>query len=378
MAKDFYEILGVKKNAKTDEIRKAYRKLARKYHPDVNPGNKTAETKFKEISEAYHVLSDAEKRKKYDQFGSAFFSKNSGPQYSNGNPFDGFNFSGFSEDLNSGSRGGNSFRDLFEDIFSQAQKSKQQQSQPQKGRDIEHALELSYEDAAKGISAQLMIQGYDRCQECGGSGQDSSGQVRKCQACNGSGQQNVSKGPLRFTQVCRKCRGTGEESASPCKICHGKGSVPKSKKITAKIPAGVDTGSRIRLAGQGEPGTNKGPDGDLFITIKLRPHAYFKRSGKNLLLEIPISTTEAILGARILIPTLDGEIKMTIPPGTNGGKVFRIKGKGFPDLRNNNPGDLLVEVQIFPPKNLTDQAKNLIREFERLTEFSPRKDKFQQ
>ncbi len=367
MAKDYYKILGLKRTASEDEIKKVYRKLARKYHPDVNPGDASSEEKFKSISEAYHVLGDPEKRKQYDQFGSDVFSGNQ----QGGNPFAGFDFSQFER---GGGSGGGSFRDFFSDIFSQ---SPQEESRvPRKGADTHHSIEISFLDASRGISTRLNLQGHENCQNCNGTGQSWGGKNEVCPVCHGAGEVTMTKGPLRFQQPCDRCRGSGNVNATPCQFCHGRGMVPKSSNITVKIPPGVDTGSRIRVAGKGAPGRHGGPPGDLFITVRVAPHSYFKRSGKNLLLDIPISISEALLGARILIPTLESKVKMTIPPGTSGNRVFRLTGKGFPDLKKGKPGDLMVTVHIESPGNIPEKAKDLIREFERINPHNPRERMF--
>lgn len=375
MAKDYYEILGVKKKATQDEIRKAYKKLARKYHPDVNPNNKSAEEKFKEISQAYKVLSDPEKREKYDQMGPAFFNGAQGSTGYQENPFADFDFRGFTDFGKQGGSG--SFKDFFRDIFG-GTTTTQVDETPQAGSDLHHSVEISFIDAAEGITVDLSIQGYDSCPSCNGTGRSLTGQPTTCQVCGGTGQQVISKGPLRFNQTCRRCKGRGVTEVAACSKCQGTGVVPKTKKISAKIPAGVDTGSKVRLAKLGQPGKNGGPPGDLFITVKVKPHPYFKRSGKNLLLDIPISVTEAVLGARILVPTLRGQVKMTIPPSTAGKRTFRLAGKGFPDLKGGKPGDLMITVHIIPPSHVPEKAKECIREFNRLVHHNPREGMFKE
>jgi molecular chaperone DnaJ len=376
MADDFYDILGIKKTASAAEIRKAYRRLARKLHPDVNPGDKAAEEKFKKISEAYHVLSDPEKRAKYDQFGSGFFNGMHGRNAGAGNPFAGGNFGGFAEDMFSRSGGQTgSFKDFFQDIFG-GSSTRQQPSAPERGADIHHSIELTFEDAARGINANLTIQGYQACDVCGGSGQVWKSAPQACPDCKGTGERTSRKGPLRFNQPCARCGGTGQLPASQCSHCNGRGAVPKNRKISVKIPPGVDTGSKVRLAGQGAPGRNGGTSGDLLITVKVRPHKIFQRSGKNLLLDIPISVSELILGARIQIPTLDGHVKMTIPPSPAVDKPFRLRGKGFPDLKGGSQGDLMVSVRVVPPKFVDEKGKTIIREFERAVPYNPREGMF--
>jgi len=371
MQDDYYKTLGVKRDAKAAEIKKVYRRLARKYHPDVNPGNKTAEEKFKKISEAYHVLSDPDKRAKYDQFGSAFFQAGDPRAHQGRNPFQGFDFGGFTD----GSHGeGGSFRDFFRDIFTQ--QSPGESTKPEKGADQSHSIEISFLDAATGLSTQLTLQGFETCQSCTGTGNEWGGNQQPCSSCNGTGHRSMSKGALNLSRPCETCRGTGRVNATPCKYCHGRGSVPKTSKFTVKIPPGVDTGSRIRLSGKGMPGKYGGPAGDLYIITKVQPHVYFKRAGNNVLLELPISISEAILGARVVIPTLDGKVKMTIPPGCDSNRTFRLQGKGFSDIKGGRPGDLLVTVQIVSPTNISEQAKTHIRDFARVVTHDPREGMF--
>ncbi len=375
MAKDFYEILGVSRKSTQDEIRKAYRKLARKYHPDVNPGDKSAEEKFKEISEAYKVLSDADKRAKYDQFGNAFFNQGTSRSQAGGqNPFEGFDFSDFGSGNFRGAETG-SFRDIFRDIFSGGV-GHDTADFSSRGEDIHHSVDISFQEAVEGVTLKLSIQKFETCHACHGSGQASGGVATSCPVCNGSGRQVISKGPLRFNQTCSYCKGTGKVNTTPCSVCHGRGAVARLKKVSVKIPAGVDTGSKIRLAGQGGPGKNGGEPGDLFISVKVRPHPYFKRSGKNLLLDVPISVPEALLGARIMIPTINGKVKMTIPPCTASNTTFRVNGKGIPDLKGGPTGALLVTVQIVPPPRLDEAAKEQIREFARKVPYDPREGIF--
>jgi len=375
MAKDYYKILGVKADSSIEEIRKAYRRLARKYHPDVNQGDKSAEEKFKTISEAYQVLSNPDKKAKYDQFGSAFFDglhNRSGT--GRGSPFSNINFGGFSEDVFGGGRSG-SFKDFFRDIFNQTA-TKTEQAKPRKGVDLHHFMEISFLDAARGISANLTIQGFDSCSHCNGTGQTLNQVPEKCPECNGTGERASFKGPLQFRQPCNLCGGTGKIDTRPCATCHGRGVLPKTKKISVKIPAGVDTGSKIRLAGQGEPGTKGGLAGDLLITVKVRLHQYFERSGKNILLKVPITASELILGTRIVVPTPDGKVKMTVPPCAVIDKPFRLQGKGLPDLKGGQKGDLLVTVVVVAPDKVTEKAKGLIREFDHLNPYNPREGLF--
>ncbi len=367
MAKDFYEILGIGRKASESEIRKAYRKLARKYHPDVNPGNAEAEKKFKEISEAYRILSDKEKRQKYDQFGPEFFSQQQGtPNREHG--YGGFDAGHFDFDFfgNQGS-GKAGFGDFFQDLFGRGQRKSRRQAAytPQKGRDIHYSMEISFLNAFEGLKTQLDFQGSETCEVCSGTGEIHTGNVYSCPDCGGSGQQTIADGPFHLKQKCKRCRGTGKVGTETCHVCKGKGTTPKTKKLTVKIPAGVDTGSRVRVSGQGEPGKNGGPPGDVFITVKVSPHSLFTRNGKNIEFDLPISIFEAVVGARILIPSMTGQLKLTIPPGTKSNKIFRIPEKGFPDLKGGKRGDLLVKVYIVPPERTDENSKDLIREFNR-------------
>ncbi len=372
MAKDYYKILGVKKSAEIGDIKKAYRRLARKFHPDVNPGDKVSEEKFKEISEAYQVLSDPEKRTQYDQYGSDFPFMSQGSSQRHADPFAGFDFSQFGQNTGTGPQG-EAFKDFFEDVLGFSTKTT---TNPQQGEDTHYSIEISFQDAFHGMTADLTIQGFESCQSCSGTGHVRKSGSTTCPECQGRGQILIAKGPFHFEKVCHKCQGKGRIDTSVCHSCHGKGAVPKSSSISVKIPPGVDTGSRVRVPGKGAPGKNGAPPGDLFITVKVGPHPYFVRNGKNITLELPISISESVLGARIMIPTLDGQIKMTIPPSCNSNRIFRVQGKGFPDLKEGLPGDLMVKVYIVVPPHIKEQAKELIREFDRQNPFNPREGKF--
>ncbi len=367
MKKDFYDVLGVKRNASESDIRKAYRRLARKFHPDVNPGNKQAEERFKEISEAYQVLNDPEKRKTYDQFGHTPFSQGPGGSHQAQNPFSGFDFSSFS------GNGGGSFGDFFRDMFSRDEyPGGQPEPQPSQGEDLHASIEISFEDAFQGISTEITIPGYERCGACSGTGSQRASHPGICPECRGTGQKTIQRGMVAMKQRCPKCSGTGRSASTACSACHGSGSVARSRRVTVKIPAGVDSGSKIRLAGQGKPGQNGSPPGDLYITTKVRPHALFRRNGNTVLLDVPITIGEALLGARIAIPLVVGSGKLTIPPSTSSEQTFRLPGKGFPDLKGGKPGDLMVIVHIVTPDRLSEASKNLIREYERLNPQNPR------
>lgn len=371
--KDFYQVLGVKRDATVAEIKKAYRKMARKYHPDVNPNNRQAEQRFKEVSEAYEVLSDAEKRQKYDQFGPAAFSAGGfrpGAQ-TQGYNFDGFDFSNVDSGSFNFQNRGSSFFDMFKDIFSGAGAPTEEGKSQQPGKDITYPMELSLEDAIKGLTATISIRKRIPCPGCAGTGAVAGQGTRTCPECHGTGQKMANRGPLKFSQTCPRCKGQGQISSAPCPTCSGSGTHFVTDKVTVKIPPGVDNGSKIRLAGKGESVAG-GPPGDLYIITRVLPHKNFIRMGDNIQYELPISVTEAILGARIEIPTPDGPTRVTIPPGTSSGKQLRMKGRGIPHLKGSGRGDMLVILRIVVPEHVDEESKSLIREFARKNPGSPR------
>ena len=353
--KDYYEILSVKRNATDAEIKKAYKKLARQYHPDVNPGNKEAEEKFKEISEAYHVLSNKELKKKYDQFGHT----NRWAEEFGGFDFSNFDFGGFGS--------------IFEDFLGGGRTAAKTRV-PSQGRDLQYSMEIGFMDAVKGISTTISINKEVACDECGGRGLKKGGSRSVCPDCNGSGSRTVSKGPLRFSQTCNRCLGTGYLNMEPCRACSGRGSYQKNERLRVRIPAGVDTGSRVRLAGKGEPGINGGAPGDLYIITKVHPHLFFERKGDNIYVEIPVTLGEAVFGTKIEVPTIDGKTLMKIPPGTQNGQKFRLYGKGIPHLKGGGRGDKYVTVQVSIPKNLDENSKELLKQFEKLNPHNPREN----
>lgn len=368
--KDYYEVLGLKRGASENEIKKAYRKLARKYHPDVNPGDKKAEERFKEISGAYDVLSDTEKRKKYDLYGHQSFQSGFDPftSYQKGRGSQGFDFQGANFD--SFGRGFEGFGDIFSDLFGQRQKGNHRI--PTKGADIQYSMEISFEDAIRGLSTDITLQKTSTCDQCNGSGASHGSQSQICPECRGSGQKKAGRGPFSFSQACSRCNGSGSWNPNPCKKCSGAGVIPKTEKIGIKIPQGVDTGSKVRVAGKGESGKYGGPPGDLYIITKVRTHHVFERKGDNIYSVIPITVTEAALGGQITVPTVDGSVTMKIPEGTQSGQVFRLAKKGVPKLKENGRGDQFVEVKIVVPKNLDERSKQLLRDFERLNYYNPR------
>lgn len=382
--KDYYKILGVKKDAKADEIKKAYRRLARKHHPDVNPGDKAAEDKFKEVQEAYDILSDDKKRKVFDRFGyyadgldpDSPFSTGAGAGAGGGAA--GFDFSGFDFSGSGGQSGSSSsFRDIFSDLFSGGGASARTQAEPprplpKKGRDIEMPLGLSFEESFTGLTTNITVNRSEQCSRCQGAG-DTGGPVITCSTCNGSGQVMRSGGRLQFSQPCPDCEGTGRRR-TPCSQCHGKGVTPKTEQVKVKIPAGVDTGSRVRIPKKGQGGRLGAEPGDLYIVTNVGKHKFLERKGDNIYITVPISVSEAALGARIEVPTVEGKASLKVPAGTESGQKMRLRERGFPSLRNPSlRGDQFVEVKIALPKVISEETKELLREFEKLNPESPRK-----
>ncbi len=378
--KDYYEILGVKRDAKPDEIKKAYRRLARKYHPDVNPGDKAAEERFKLTSEAHDVLSDPKKRSVYDRFGQ--YSDNLADAHARGaGPTTGgrasapFDFTGFdwgSGTTTSAGSGGSSFRDIFADLFGGGAKEKEPpRPQPQRGADIEMPLALSFEEAIKGLTTSITVNRSEQCSRCNGAG-DTGGPVMVCPTCKGAGQVQRAGGRLRFAQECTDCGGTGRRR-SPCSACKGKGTTPKTETVKVRIPAGVETGSRVRIPGKGEGGRLGAPSGDLHIITNVGQHKYFTRKGDNIYVTVPITVPEAALGAKIEVPTVDGKTQLRIPPGTQSGQKFRLRERGVPSLRNPEAkGHQFVEVQVILPKVISEETKELLREYSKLNTSNPR------
>lgn len=367
MAKrDYYEVLGVRRGASEQEIKRAYRKLARKHHPDVNPGNKLAESKFKEITEAYEVLSDPVKRRRYDQLGPDGFAAGAGARGAEpGAGPGGFDFSR----VDFGTSGFGDLGDIFSDLF--GQRGSPQSAAPGKGEDLHYSLDIDFEDAIHGLSTEISIRKHSPCAVCRGTGAKPGSPLETCPDCGGSGRRQT-RGFLRSQQPCPRCQGNGKISREACVTCAGRGVTFGTERISVKIPAGVDTDSRVRLQGMGEPGQNGGPPGDLYIITRVRPHPVLERKGDNLQVEVPISITEAALGARIEVPTTDGTTTMRIPPETSSGQVFRLRGKGVPHLKGGGQGDQFVTVKIVAPKNLDTRSQELLREFARLNPGDPR------
>ncbi|HCC68391.1 MAG TPA: molecular chaperone DnaJ [Nitrospiraceae bacterium] len=350
-AKDYYEILGVGRTATDAEIKKAFRKLARKYHPDLNPGDKTAEQKFKEISEAYEILGDPKKRADYDRFGKAIFE---GPGFEGFRPSDsGFDF-GF---------GG--VEDIFPDLFGERRRPRA----AYKGADMYMGLELSLEEAFKGATRPITITREVICKACGGSGAEA---YQACDKCKGTGKIQTAKGFFRMTQSCTSCGGTGRKITKACKACVGRGKTVFTEAINVKIPAGVDTGSIVKLSGMGGAGEAGGPSGDLHMEITVRPHQVFSRKGDDLYVDVPVTIGEATLGGKIDVPTIDGTASMTLPPGTDSGQKFKLKGKGMPN-RSGARGDEFVTIKIVVPKHLSEKAKNSMKDIEASYGKKPRR-----
>ncbi len=346
--KDYYETLGINRDASEDEIKKAYRKMAMKYHPDRNPDNPKAEEHFKEAKEAYETLSDGQKRAAYDQYGHAAFEAGGmggGSPFGQGGGGQGFDFS-----------------DIFGDIFGGGQRGGQR-SNVQRGADLRYNLEITLEQAARGTETQIRIPTMADCDTCNGSGAKSGTSATTCTTCGGHGQVRMQQGFFAMQQTCPRCHGTGKMIPSPCKSCSGSGRVKQHKTLSVKIPPGVDTDDRIRLSGEGERGVNGGPAGDLYVVVQLKQHSVFQRDHNDLHCEMPISFTTAALGGEIEIPTLDGKAMIKIPAETQSGRIFRLRGKGIKGVRSTSYGDLHCHVVVETPVNLTERQKELLREF---------------
>jgi len=366
MAKrDYYTVLGLNRDASDEDIKKAYRKLAMKHHPDRNPEDKSAEEKFKEAKEAYEVLSDVKKRGAYDQFGHAGVD-----------PSAGFGAAG-ARGFGAGGEGFGGFADAFGDIFGEIfggvgpRGGRGRGNGVYRGADLRYNLELSLEDAARGTEAKIRIPALELCATCHGSGAKPGTQPKTCPACHGQGQVRVSQGFFSIQQTCPQCHGTGKIIPEACPTCEGAGRIKRHKTLSVKIPAGVDQDDRIRLTGEGEAGLNGGPAGDLYVVISLKPHAVFQRENNDLHCEMPISFATAALGGEIDIPTLDGHAKLKIPAETQTGQVFRLRNKGIKGVRSSAPGDLFCHVAIETPVKLTPRQKEILREFETINAENP-------
>lgn len=374
--KDYYQTLGVKRDASADEVRKAYRRLARKHHPDLNPGDKTSEERFKQVQEAYDILSDAKKRKMFDQFG--FYSENGVPGGGQQPPPGaGFGFGGFDFSEGPGSAaggpqdgpGGGSFSDLFSQFFGQ-QKSANQQPVAEKGTDLEYSLSIDFWQAVRGTQVRLSIHRLDACNVCHGTGH-AGGTNANCPQCQGSGHVQQMAGAMKFSLTCPRCGGTGR-LRNICPSCRGEGRAQVDETVDVRIPAGAATGSRLRLAAKGNVGSMGAPAGDLYITIRVDPHPLFSREGDDVHISIPVSVTEAGLGAKIEVPTVDGRALLKIPQGTQNGQKFRLREKGVLNTRKNTRGDQIVEISIQAPDIRDDKTRELLRELAKLDPRDPR------
>jgi molecular chaperone DnaJ len=345
--RDYYEILGVNRDASEEDLKKAYRRLAMKWHPDRNPDNPKAEEHFKEAKQAYEILSDAGKRSAYDQFGHAGVD----PQAGGGaGPAGGF---------------GDIFTDIFGEIFGGGRGGR---STVFRGADLRYNLEISLEQAAHGFETKLRIPAIAACDTCKGSGAKPGTQPTTCPSCRGAGQVRVSQGPFSIAQTCPRCHGSGSVNPSPCVPCSGTGRIKLQKTLSVKIPSGVDEGDRVRLSGEGEPGVNGGPPGDLYVQVHIKPHVVFRRDHDDLHCEMPVSFATAALGGEIEIPTLDGAAKLRVPAETQSGKTFRLRGKGIKGVRSHAPGDLFCHVALETPVNLTERQRQLMKEFESISQ----------
>jgi molecular chaperone DnaJ len=371
---DYYELLGVSRKASAKDIRTAFRKLARKYHPDLNPGDKASEEKFKQLQEAYDVLSDAKKRQMYDQYG--FYSDNMpaggyGPGADSGESHVNFDFGGF--DFGGGETGGSSFRDLFGQMFGGRRGGTAMEPEHEAGGDLEYQIEIDFGDAVRGAVKKLQITRLDSCATCRGTG--AIGSPQTCPTCKGTGSIQQTAGKMRFNVPCNHCGGTGK-LRTPCRTCGGEGRVRHNETIDVRIPAGVANGGRVRVPGKGNAGTMGAPAGDLYLRVVVRPHAYFERRGDDLYTKVPVTVTEATLGAKIEVPTIDGRSLVRIPPATNSGKTLRLKEKGVPSARNGARGDQYVEIQVVVPEPADERVRKLMKELEEIAPADPRKDLF--
>ena len=365
--RDYYEVLGVDRSASDDEIKKAYRKLAKKYHPDLNPGDKEAETKFKEVNEAYEVLSDSTKRQRYDQYGHAGVDPNFGA--GGGGGFGG-GFGGFDDvDL------GDIFSSFFGGGFGGGSSRQANPNAPVPGEDLRVHVTLSFEEAVFGCKKEVSINRVESCPDCHGTGCEPGTTAEVCPDCHGSGyvtvQQRTMLGVMRSQQPCKTCGGKGKIIHQPCKTCRGAGAVRKARKITVNIPAGADTGNAFVLRGQGHAGQNGGPSGNIIVVAEVRPHAFFRRDGSDIMMEKEISFVEAALGAELEIPTVDGKVKYKLPAGTQSNTTFRLRGQGIPNLNGRGRGDQYVTVKVVVPKNLTGVQEEALRRFDKAMKGEP-------
>lgn len=359
--RDYYEVMGVARGAGDDEIKKAYRQLAKKYHPDLNPGNPEAEAKFKEVNEAYEVLSDKDKRARYDQFGHAGVDPNYGAGGYGGSPF--------GQDIDLG--------DIFNSVFGGfggfggGRRGGSNPSAPRRGADVETSIGISFDEAAKGCRKEVSYNAVVACEECSGTGAQPGTHARTCPTCQGSGQvfvkQRTPFGVVQTARVCDACKGAGKIIDNPCKSCGGKGRKKKQRKIEINIPAGISNDQVLNVSGQGSAGTNGGPAGDLHVYVSVRPHPIFERRGDDVWCELPLTFTQAALGAEVIVPTIDGKVSYSVHDGTQPGDVFKLKGKGIPHISGKGRGDQYVKVTIEVPKNLSSKQKSILKDFDSST-----------
>jgi molecular chaperone DnaJ len=350
---DYYELLGVQRNASDEEIKKAYRKLAHKYHPDKNPDNQQAEERFKEINEAYEILSDAQKRRQYDTFGHA------GVGAGGFEGFGGFDFGrgGFGE----------AFSDIFEDFFGAGGGRGRGRVRPERGADLRFDLEVSLEDAVSGKETKIRIPKWEICDKCRGAGSEKPSGIKSCTACNGTGSVRFQQGFFSISRTCGQCRGEGRVITDPCSKCRGEKRIQRDKTLSIKIPAGIEDGTRLRLSNEGEPGFSGGTPGDLFVVIHVKEHPVFGREGDTLISEVPVGFVQAALGAKVEVRTLKGKAALKIPAGTQDGSLFRLKGLGVPHLRGHGTGDQIVKVRIKIPTKLTAKQRELLEEYAKMS-----------
>jgi len=376
---DYYDLLGVPRKASAKDIRAAFRKLARKYHPDLNPGDKSAEEKFKQLQEAYDVLSDTKKRQMYDQYG--FYSDNlppgggpgGGPGPEHGDQNVNFDFGGFDFGGGAGPQGGgSSFRDLFSQFF-RGGRGGSVEPEEESGSDLEYKIEIDFWDAVRGAVKKMTITRLDSCETCHGTG--AVGSPQTCPTCNGSGTIQQNAGKMKFNVPCTRCGGTGKVRKA-CATCGGEGRIRRNETIDVRIPAGVANGSRVRVPGKGNAGTMGAPPGDLYLHVEVKPHPFFERRGHDLYTKVPVTVSEATLGAKVEVPTIDGRSLVRIPPGTNSGRTLRLKEKGVPSARNSSRGDQYVEIQVVVPQPTDERVRNLMKELESIAPEDPRKDLF--
>lgn len=349
--RDFYEVLGVSKGASEDEIKRAYRKLAKQYHPDLHPGDTNAEAKFKEVNEAYEVLSDPDKKARYDQFGHAGVDPNFGGGPGGGDPFGGMGFD---------------FTDIFEGFFGGGRRSNP--NAPRRGSDIQTRVAISFEEAAKGCEKEITYQKIEVCDDCHGSGAAKGTSPKTCSVCKGTGQVRISQrtpfGVVQSSQTCSACQGKGKTVEKPCPTCDGKGFVRRKKPLKVSIPAGIDDEQMLRVSGMGNAGTNGGPAGDLLVAVTVRPHPIFERRGNDVWCDMPIAFTQAALGCEVVVPTLDGKVKYTVHAGAQPGDTFKLKGRGIQNIHGRYRGDQYVKITVEIPKNLSKRQQEILKEFD--------------